>query len=72
MSLVSMTNTEMSIFEEQYRVIEIESDHLAIRGTLSGEILRIANHDPDTPLSQEDYPPGTLIALTYPATATPN
>ena len=67
-----MTNTEMSIFEEQYRVIAIENDHLVIRGTLSGEILRIANHDPDTPLSQKDYPPGTLIALTDPATATPN
>jgi len=67
-----MTNTEMSIFEEQYRVVAIESDHLVIRGTLSGEVLTIANHDPDTPLSQEDYPPGTLIALTDPATATPN
>lgn len=63
-----MAKTEMSIFEEQYRVIAIESDRLVIRGTLSGEVLTIANHDPDTPLSPRDYPPGTLIALTNPAT----
>jgi len=62
----------MSIFEEQYRVIAIESDRLVIRGTLSGEILTITNPDPDNPLSQQDYPPGTLIALTDPATASPN
>jgi hypothetical protein len=67
-----MAHTGMSIFEEQYRVIAIESDRLLIRGILSGEVLTIANHDPDTPLSQEDYPPGTLIALSDPATAPPN
>ncbi len=66
-----MRNTEMSIFEEQYRVVAIESEHLVIRGTLSGQILTITNHDPDTPISPEDYPLGTLIALTDPATAPP-
>jgi len=60
------------MFEERYRVIAVESDHLVIRGILSGEVLTITNPDPDTPLRQQDYPPGTLIALTDPATAPPN
>jgi hypothetical protein len=61
--------TEKSIFEEQYRVVAVESDRLLVRGVLSGEVLTIVNPDPETPLTQEDYPRGKLIALTDPSTA---
>jgi hypothetical protein len=60
---------KMSIFDEQYRVVAIESDRLLIRGILSGKVLTIINPEPETPLSQEDYPLGKLIALTDPSTA---
>ena len=59
----------MSIFDEQYRVIAVESDRLLVRGILSGDVLTIINPEPETPLTQEDYPPGKLIALTDPLTA---
>jgi hypothetical protein len=64
-----MKETEKSIFEERYRVLAVESDRLIVRGILSGEVLTIINPEPETPLSQEDYPPGKLIALTDPSTA---
>ena len=64
-----MNHTEKSIFEERYRVVAVESDRLVIRGVLSGEMLTIINPEPEIPLSQEDYPPGKLIALTDPSTA---
>ncbi|HEY6342521.1 MAG TPA: hypothetical protein VIY49_13590 [Bryobacteraceae bacterium] len=59
----------MSIFDEQYRVVAIEGDRLLIRGVLSGEMLTIVNPEPETPLTQEDYPAGKLIALTDPSVA---
>jgi hypothetical protein len=58
-----------SIFDEQYRVVAIEGDHLVIRGILSGEVLTIVNPEPGTPLTEEEYPPGKLIALTDPSAA---
>jgi hypothetical protein len=61
---------KMSIFDEQYRVVAIEGDRLVIRGTLSGNVLTIVNPEPETPLTQQDYPLGKLIALTDPS-ATP-
>jgi hypothetical protein len=64
-----MKETEKSIFEEQYRVVAVESDRLLVRGVLSGEVLTIVNPEPKTPLAPEDYPPGKLIALTDPSTA---
>jgi hypothetical protein len=64
-----MKETEKSIFEEQYRVVAVESDRLLIRGVLSGEVLTIVNPEPETPLTREDYPLGKLIALTDPSTA---
>jgi hypothetical protein len=67
-----MKETAKSIFEEQYRVVAVESDRLLVRGVLSGEVLTIVNPVPETPLTQEDYPPGKLIALTDPSTATLN
>ena len=58
---------KMSIFDEKYRVVAIEGDRLVIRGILSGDVLTIINPEPETPLTQEDYPLGKLIALTDPS-----
>ncbi|HLX84218.1 MAG TPA: hypothetical protein VKR59_09985 [Terriglobales bacterium] len=58
---------EKSIFDEQYRVVSIEGDHLVIRGIFSGQVLTIINPEPGTPLTEEEYPPGKLIALTDPS-----
>ena len=62
----------LSIFDEQYRVVAIEGDRLVIRGTRSGDVLTIINPELETPLTQEDYPLGKLIALTDPSQAPPN
>lgn len=62
----------MSIFDEKYRVVNIEGDRLVVRGVQSGEILTIVNPQPDLPLSQLDYPVGKLIAITDPSNAPPN
>ena len=64
-----LKEAEMSIFGEQYRVVAVESDRLLVRGILSGDVLTIINTEPETPLTQEDYPLGKLIALTDPSTA---
>ena len=63
-----MKTTDKSIFDEQYRVVAIECDRLVVRGILSGEVLTIINPEPASPLSQEDFPPGKLIALSDPST----
>jgi len=34
-----MKGAETSIFEQQYRVVAVESDRLLVRGILSGEVL---------------------------------
>lgn len=60
--------TTKSIFDEQYRVVAIESDRLVVRGILSGEVLTIVNPEPASPLSKKDFPPGKLIALSDPST----
>lgn len=57
----------MAMFDQTYRVIAVESQSLTIQGNITGEVLTIVNPDPDTPLSQEDYPVGQLIALSDPA-----
>jgi hypothetical protein len=67
-----MKETGKSIFDQQYRVVAVQSDRLLVRGILSGEVLTIINTEPGTPLTQEDYPPGKLIALTDPSTASLN
>ncbi len=64
-----MKETHKSIFDQKYRVVAVETDRLLLRGIVSGEVLTIINPEPETPLSQEDYPPGKLIALTDPSTA---
>jgi hypothetical protein len=63
-----MAEPEKSIFREQYRVVSVDGDRLLVRGVLSGEVLTIINPVPGTPLSQEEYPPGKLIALSDPST----
>jgi hypothetical protein len=59
-------------FHESYRVIAVDPQSLILRGTRTGEVVTIKNADPATPLSQEDYPVGKLIALTVPATGAAN
>ena len=61
--------TTKSIFDEQYRVVAIETDRLVVRGVHSGEVLTIVNPEPQSPLSQKDFPPGKLIALSDPSTS---
>lgn len=61
----------MEIFDEQYRVVAVDSQHLVIRGERTGEVL-IINADPDVPLEQSEYPLGKLIALSDPSTAAAN
>jgi hypothetical protein len=63
-----MKETEKSIFGEHYRVVAVEQNRLRVRGILSGTVLTIINPEPETPLTQENYPPGKLIALTDPST----
>ena len=62
----------MAIFDENYRVVAVESQRLTIQGVLSGEIMTIVNPARESPLTQEDYPLGQLIALTDPSTALQN
>jgi hypothetical protein len=57
----------LSIFDEKYRVVAIQGDHLFIQGVLSGEVLEIVNPEPETPLTEEEYPQGKLIALSDPS-----
>ena len=64
-----MKDDEKSIFGQQYRVVAVEGDRLLVRGILGGELLTIINTEPEAPLTQENYPPGKLIALTDPSTA---
>jgi len=57
----------MSIFDEKYRVVGVETDRLLVRGVHSGDVLTIINPEPEIPISPEDYPVGKLIALTDPS-----
>lgn len=61
-----------TIFDEQYRVVAVENHRLTIRGVQSGEVLTIMNHDPRSPLTPAEFPPGRLIALTDPSAAPAN
>jgi hypothetical protein len=64
-----MDMDKTSIFDERYRVVAIDGDRLVIRGVHSGDVLTIVNPEPATPLTQEEYPVGKLIALTDPSSA---
>lgn len=57
------------LFEEEYRVLSVESDSLTVQGVSSGEVLTIVNQTP-APLTEADYPPGKLIALSDPSNST--
>ena len=71
-SNAEMREPDASIFGERYRVVSVEPDRLLVRGVVSGQMLTIVNPMPGTPLREEDYPPGKLIALSDPSAALPN
>ena len=62
----------MAIFDETYRVVAVENQRLTIQGVASGEVMTIVSNVPGSPLTQEEYPVGQLIALTDPTTTLPN
>jgi hypothetical protein len=57
----------MAMCDENYRVVAVENQCLVIRGIRSGEVL-IINVGPEIHLTEKDYPPGKLIALSDPST----
>jgi len=61
-----------SIFDEQYRVVSVESDRLVIQGVVSGKVLTVTNPEPNASISPQDYPPGKLITLNDPSMDTHN
>jgi hypothetical protein len=61
----------MTIFNENYRVVAVESHTLVVRGILSGNVL-IINTVPECPLREEAFLPGQLIRLSDPSIAAPN
>ena len=67
-----MKASKREIFAEEYRVLAVESQSLTIQGVRSGNVLTIVNQNPDVPLSQAEYPPGRLIALSDPLSSAPN
>jgi len=67
-----MNSDKREIFDEQYRVLSVESQSLTIQGVRSGQVLTIKTENPEAPLSPAEYPPGQLIALRDPSGALPN
>lgn len=61
----------MTIFDEEYKVVAVESQSLVIRGVLSGEVLVIKTV-PELHLRKEAVQVGQLITLSDPAAGTPN
>ncbi len=59
----------MTIFDENYRVVAVDGHSLVISGVLSGNVLVINTDAKFLPLSEDDFPVGTLIALSDPYTA---
>jgi hypothetical protein len=59
------------IFEEEYRVVAVESQRLTIQGVRSGEVLTIVTQN-EAPLTAAEYPLGKLIALSDPMAAPVN
>lgn len=60
------------LFDEEYRVVAVESQTLTVQGVRSGKVLTIVNHNPEVPLTPADYPPGKLIALSDPSRSPAN
>jgi len=67
-----MKAKKREIFDEQYRVVAVESQSLTIQGIDSGRVLTIVTENLETPLSPAEYPPGKLIELSDPANRPPN
>ena len=67
-----MKSENRKIFDEEYRVLAVESQRLTIQGVRSGEVLTIQTENPEAPLTAADYPPGQLITLRDPSGALPN
>jgi hypothetical protein len=67
-----MKATKRELFNEEYRVLKVESESLTVQGVRSGKVLTIVNQTPGVPLSAEEYPPGKLIALSDPSGTAPN
>jgi len=63
--------TKREIFDEEYRVVAVESQSLTIQGVRSGNVLTIVNQAP-VALTPADYPPGKLIALSDASNRTSN
>ncbi len=61
-----MSYQESGIFDEEYRVVSVESQSLTIQGVRSGQVLTIVTQNSEVPLTAADYPPGQLIALSDP------
>ena len=62
----SMSYEQPDIFDEEYRVVSVESQRLTIQGVRSGQVLTIMAQNPGIPLTAADYRPGQLIALSDP------
>ena len=69
---IHMKAENRKIFDEEYRVLSVESQRLTIQGVRSGEVLTIQTENPEAPLTAADYPPGQLITLRDPSGALPN
>jgi len=69
---IILTMKDPVIFGERYRVIAVDAQNLVLKGVNSGEVVTITNANPSTPFSQQDYPPGKLIAISDPSTGTPS
>jgi len=67
-----MKPANRKIFDEEYRVVAVESQRLTIQGVRSGQVLTIVTQNPEAPLTAAEYPPGQLITLTDPLTSVPN
>ncbi len=61
-----MNYPESGIFDEEYRVVAVESQSLTIQGVRSGQVLTIVTQNDVAPLTTADYRPGQLIALSDP------
>lgn len=69
---ISMQPANREIFDEEYRVLAVESERLTIQGVRSGQVLTIVTQNPEAPLTAAEYPPGKLITLSDPSGSAPN
>jgi len=47
--------------------VAVDDQSLTLRGERTGDTLKIVNADPENPFTEQDYPPGKLIALNDPS-----